>query len=163
MNAQTQFAELSEHDQELSWKHPAAESRGRFYLIQNGKVVGKMRMSSARGYPNGMYEYVNVEPADAAATEFFKDDFTIGTLGQIIGLRYDGITGRPVQNYVEEPEARHKGTEIVDEVNFDFGIAHPRFSSVEGWAKARKTSHLRVRTTQARRRSRCSNKIKKVR
>lgn len=163
MNAQTQFAILSEQDRELSWKHPAAESRGKFYLIQGNKVIGRMRMSSARGLPNGMYEFVNVEPDDEATKAFFQDDFTIGTLGQIIGLRYDGITGRPVQNYDDEPADRHKGTEIVDSTNFDFGIAHPRHASVEGWANIVNRPKPRVHTTHRARRSRSSNKIKKVR
>lgn len=155
-------AKLSEADYELAWKFPAATGRGEFYLIQDTTIIGRMEMSSALGMANGMYSHVNVSPADDATRALFEDDIEIAQFGKIYGLRYDGITGCPVQNFADEPADRHKDTVIVDVMDFDFGLAHPRFKSVEGWGKALRTNHLRIHTQHKHRRTRCSNKIKKA-
>jgi hypothetical protein len=154
---------LSAEDYELHSHFPAARGSGKYYLIQDCKIVGEMRMVSATGYFNGAYPEVIVEPANEAATEFFKDDWSVPLMGKVSGLRYNGILGRPMKGpYSDEPEDRHMGTEIVDTVEFDFGIAHRRFSNVKGWGEARNRSLPSVKSIQKKRRSRSSNKIKKV-
>jgi hypothetical protein len=137
MNQHVALAPLSDEDRELSLNYPAAESRGKFYLIQNDAVIGKMRMVSGIGMGNGTYVQVSVEPDDDVTREFFKDDYTVPLFNSVVGLFYDGITGRPVPHFKDEPEDRHKGTEIVDRLNFDLGIAHPRLASVKGWGAGR--------------------------
>jgi hypothetical protein len=154
---------LSEADIELAWQYPAVSSRDKVYLIQNNRVVGKARVISGRCFTNGMYESVTVELDDDAAKEFFKNDYSLPICGKVVGLKYDGVTGRPMQGFSDESENRYRNTEIVDQVDFDFGIAHPRFKKVPYWGHATKTSHLRIHQPQAHRRRRSSNKIKKVR
>jgi hypothetical protein len=163
MTTSFKLPELTNEDYDLVPRYPATTSRGKFYLLQNNTVIGRMRMASAMGSTNSnVYSYVNVEPDDEATKEFFKDDYTIAPLGMVVGLRYDGYLGRPMQNFTDEPENRHKGTEIVDSLEFDFGIAHPRYASVKGWAAVRDKPKPSIKTKQLKRRPRSSNKIKKI-
>lgn len=147
-----------------SWiKRPAVTSRPEIYLIQGNKVIGAMRVGTARGFPGGaygLYEMVMVQPNDEATREFFKDD--IGWIdGHLYGLRYHGLTGDPfIQN--DEDEGRHKDTRVVDKLEFDFGICHHSFKDVEGFDSYHNKSKSRHRVKQKSRRPRCSNKIKKV-
>lgn len=143
-------------------KYPAATSRGQFYLIKDNAIVGRVRRSTAYSAGNGIYTEVTIEPDDEATRKFFKDDPTVVSLGTLYGLRYDGVTGKPMPNIQDGELDRHKGTEIVDTVEFDFGIAHPRYASVKGWANCINKPKPRVHTQQRRRRPRCSHKIKKV-
>jgi hypothetical protein len=156
---------ISQDDWDLSFKYPAATGRGRFYLIQKDAIVGQMRMVSGVGFAgssNSLYSHVTVEPDDESAKRFFADDYAMETLGFVANLRYDGITGCPVQGFTDEPDNRHKDTVIVDSLEFDFGIAHPRFSDVSGWGQARKKNTARIRTQHPHRRPRSSTKIKKM-
>lgn len=154
---------LTQGDYAVAHRYPATTSRGKFYLLQGDTVIGRMRMASARTLSDSdVYDFVNVEPDDDATREFFKDDFTIPGFGMVVGLRYDGLFGRPLQNFNNEPEDRHKGTEIVDEIDFDFGIAHPRYATVKGWSSIGNARKPSIKSKQLKRRSRSSNKIKKV-
>jgi hypothetical protein len=146
-----------------SWiKNPAVRSSGDIYLIQGNKVIGEMRMQSAMSFIGGgiAYQHVSVEPADDVTREFFKDD--IGWIyGNLYNLRYSGLTGDPYILH-DEDEGRHKDTRIVDKMYFDFGICHPSFKDVEGFANYHKKPKPRHHVPQKHRRPRNSNKIKKV-
>lgn len=147
-----------------SWfKKPAVTSRGECYLIQGDKVIGHMRMQSARGLPGGcgIYEVISVTPDDKFTRAFFAGD--PGWInGQLYGLKYSGLTGEP---YIDsdEDDGRHKDTRIVDRFEFDFGLSHDSFRSVEGFDSYHKGPKPRHHVPQKRRRPRNSNKIKKVR
>lgn len=147
-----------------SWlRNPAVRSSSDLYLIQGNKIIGNIQFAGGRGFPGGhsLYEFVSIEPADDATRDFFKDD--IGWIdGRLYGLKYSGVDGSP---YIEhdEDEGRHKDTRIVDKLYFDFGICHPSFKDVEGFDNYHKRPKPRNHVPQKRRRSRNSNKIKKVR
>lgn len=126
-----------EIDMESYMNKPAITSRGKCYLVKDDKVVGTMRVVSTRSIgTGGLYGDTFLEPSDDAAKEFFKDDFTIPLFGQITRLQYFGVTGEPGIGFDDEPEDRHKGTRVVDCLDFDFGICHESFSHIEGFGKS---------------------------
>lgn len=147
-----------------SWiRRPACTGRPELYLIKDNKVIGEVRMSSARLRSSGHYEYVNIEPKDDATKEFFKDDPSVVACGTLLGVKYDGIFGDRYTTTQDGDKPLYEDTRIVDKFEFDFGICHPSFKDVEGFDNYHKRPKPRHHVPQKQRRPRNSNKIKKIR
>lgn len=117
---------------------PAVTSSGKMYLIKDGVIVGKVKMSSGMSAPNGMYYTVTIEGDDDASRQFLSQDKTTTEFGFPYYAKYQGITGDWFER--EEPEAAiYKNTRIVDTLYFDMGIAHASFENVEGYGSLEKT------------------------
>lgn len=105
------------------------------YLIKDDTIIGKMKIVNGATSSHGSHIYVSVKPDDDATRAFFEDDYTIPILGDVVGLRYDGVEGKPYPGIGDEPENRHKNTRIVDVIDFDYGHTHPYFESVKGYGR----------------------------
>jgi hypothetical protein len=149
-----------------SWLHrPAVTSRGEMYLIDGKKVIGKVRLVSARGLgSSGLYETVSITPGDENTKAYFKEYENIW-IADTLFLKFDGVFGyihssQDLDDYLME---KFEKLRIVDQREFDFGICHPFFSDVEGFDNYHKAQNkLRIHTKQKSRKPRDSRKIKKV-
>lgn len=150
-----------------SWiNRPAVTSRGEMYLIDGSKLIGKLRRASARYHRggSGLYETVTIQPDDDTTRNYFKEYEQLW-VDDMLFLKFDGVLGciHSTQELDEDLMEKFEDLRIVDTLDFDLGICHPFFSSVEGFASYRKAQNrLRIHTKHKARRPRRSNKIKKV-
>lgn len=150
---------------DVEWiNKPAVTSRGHMYLIENNKVIGKVRRASAACNPNGTYGRVEIQPDDDATRDYFKND--PGMIdGHLYCVRYHGITGdRYIGDHDDPDSILYEDTRVVDCLYFDWGLCHSSFKDVKGFDSYHaEQNKLRIHSKQKHRRRRCrKSKYKKA-